>query len=523
MLALEQVQGVNGYTIGCMEALVQPPDIDWSALLPLLVVVATALLVLVVEMFLPRGQHAPLVGIGLIGLAIAGYFQLSIWQVRTETFGQMVLADSVGAILNLAILGATALTLLFSDDYLRARSIRYGEFYPLLLFATAGAMLMVSSPNLMVIFLGLEVLSLALYVLAGLARQEVRSEESALKYFLLGAFASAFFLYGIALLYGATGSVDVRQIALVWGTSAPGSATSALLIASLALMLVGLGFKAGLVPFHMWTPDVYQGAPTVATAYMSAVAKVAAFGVLIRLLFSALPLAELWVPILWWLSVLSMIGGNLYALVQQDAKRMLAYSSIAHAGYLVVGLISLSDAGLTGILYYLPAYSLMTVGAFAVLSVMARAGDATDVSALRGLYRRQPFVAHAMAIVLLSLAGIPPTAGFWGKWYLFVASLEAGQVVLALVLALTSVVGAGYYLRLMLSLYAEPREAPLLRWSVPIGMVVCLLVCIIGLMGLGIVPSALAEPAQSAAQQALSIPIPIVESGSSLPELGLKR
>lgn len=505
-----------------MEAFVRP-EIEWNALSPLLAVVATALLILVMEMFLPRGQHAPLIGTGLLGLAIAGYFQISIWQANLFTFGQMYLADSIGAILNFAIVVATALTLLFSDDYLRARNIRYGEFYPLLLFASAGAMLMVSSTNLMVIFLGLEVLSLALYVLAGLARTEVRSEESALKYFLLGAFASAFLLYGIALLYGATGTVDIRTIALAWGASTSGSATSAFLVASLALMLVGLGFKASLVPFHMWTPDVYQGAPTVATAYMSAVAKVAAFGVLVRVLFSALPMAELWTPVLWWLSVLSMIGGNLYALVQRDAKRMLAYSSIAHAGYLAVGLTTASETGLTGILYYLVAYSLMTIGAFGVLTVMARAGDATDVEALRGLYRRQPFLAHAMAILLLSLAGIPPTAGFWGKWYLFVASLEAGQMVLALVLALTSVVGASYYLRLIFSLYAEPTEMPAIRWSVPLPMVVCLLACILGLIGLGVVPSALTSPARTAAEQALRGSGPLVQSGSTTPEVGFTR
>lgn len=473
------------------------PEIDWNALLPLLVLLATGVAVLIAEVFLPKGVHAPLVLIGLIGLALAGGFQVALWQTALTTFDGLWRTDALSTLLNLTILVATGLVLLFADDYLRARNLRYGEFYPLLLLASAGAMVMVSSTNWMVIFLGLETLSLALYVLAGLARYEVRSEESALKYFLLGAFASAFLLYGIAMLYGATGSVDMFALSRSWGSSAPSSATDALLMASLALMLVGLGFKASLVPFHMWTPDVYQGAPTVATAYMSAVVKVAVFGVLIRLTIGAGALAGIWAPVFWWLAVLSMGVGNLLALVQRDAKRMLAYSSIAHAGYMVVGLVSQNPTGYTGILYYLVVYSLMSVGAFAVLALMARAGDATTVDALRGLYYRQPFAAHALAILLVSLAGIPPTAGFWGKWYLFVASLEAGQTVLAFVLALTSVIGAGYYLSLIFALYTPLRE-PVARWRVPAPMVVCLLACILGLVGLGVVPSLLTSPARQA-------------------------
>ena len=486
------------YTHGRMEATVRP-EIEWNALLPLMSLIATATLVLLVEMFLPRGRHAPLIVIGLIGLALAGYFQISLWQTSLTTFENLWRVDTISSLLTLAILGATALTLLFSEEYLQQRDLRYGEFYPLLLFASAGAVIMVSSTNLMVVFLGLEVLSLALYVLAGLARYEVRSEESALKYFLLGAFASAFFLYGIAMLYGATGSVDLMAIAREWGNSAPGTATSAMLIASVALLLVGLAFKASLVPFHMWTPDVYQGAPTIATAYMSAVVKVAVFGVLIRFVEGAAGMAGLWAPILWWLAALSMGVGNLLALVQHDAKRMLAYSSIAHAGYMAVGLVSLNATGLSGILYYLVAYSLMSVGAFAVLTVMARAGDATTIEALRGLYYRQPFAAHAMAVLLVSLAGIPPTAGFWGKWYLFVASLEAGQVLLAILLALTSVVGAAYYLGLVFALYTPPRET-VERWRMPAPMAACLLACVLGLILLGLAPSWLTAPARQAVE-----------------------
>jgi NADH-quinone oxidoreductase subunit N len=477
-----------------MEAFVKP-EIEWSALAPIGVVVATALLLLVLELFLPPTRRAPLIAVGLLGLAVAAYFQIAVWQGFVVTFGEMVLVDALGSVLSLAVLGATALTLLFSEDYLQARGLRYGEFYPLVLFASAGALAMLTTTNLMVMFIGLEMLSLALYVLSGLARKETRSEESALKYFLLGAFASAFLLYGIALMYGAQGTVDIRAMAFP-----ADEASVALLTASAMLILMGLAFKASLVPFHLWTPDVYQGAPTVAVAYMSAVAKVAAFGVLIRLTLSVAPALELWGALLWWLSILSMVVGNAAALVQRDAKRMLAYSSIAHAGYLTVGLVSANATGIAGMIYYLVAYSLMTVGAFAVLSLMARAGDATTVDALQGLYRRSPFAAHAMAILLLSLAGIPPTAGFWGKWYLFFAAVEANQWLLAGVLALTSVIGAAYYLRLVFSLYAEPVVASG-RWFVPAPVSAAVLACVVGLVGLGVLPASLTDAARYAARQ----------------------
>jgi NADH-quinone oxidoreductase subunit N len=478
-----------------MEAFVKP-EIEWSALAPIGVVVATALLLLILELFLSPTRRTPLIAVGLLGLAVAAYFQFAVWQGFVVTFGEMVVVDALGSVLSLAVLGATALTLLFSEDYLQARGLRYGEFYPLVLFASAGALAMLTTTNLMVMFIGLEMLSLALYVLSGLARTEARSEESALKYFLLGAFASAFLLYGIALLYGAQGTVDHPR------GGVPGEARRrvALLTASAILILIGLAFKASLVPFHLWTPDVYQGAPTVAVAYMSAVAKVAAFGVLIRLTLSVAPALELWGVLLWWLSILSMAAGNAAALVQRDAKRMLAYSSVAHAGYLTVGLVSANATGVAGMIYYLVAYSLMTVGAFAVLSLMARAGDATTVDALQGLYRRSPFAAHAMAILLLSLAGIPPTAGFWGKWYLFFAAVEANQWLLAGVLALTSVIGAAYYLRLVFSLYAEPVVASG-RWFVPAPVSAAVLACVVGLVGLGVLPASLTDAARYAARQ----------------------
>lgn len=479
------------------------PEINWTILLPLLIVVGTALLVLVAESFLKKDRYTPLVIIALAGLAATAYSQYSLWQTSSRTLNDTFLSDNLSILLSWIIIGATALTLLFSDDYLRAKNINYGEFYPMLLFAASGAMIMVSSTDLIVIFLGLEVLSISLYVLAGLSRKEVRSEEAAIKYFLLGAFASAFFLYGVAFVYGALGNVDLANVQEAWQKAQiqQDAVVPGLLLAGAGLMLVGLAFKAALVPFHMWTPDVYQGSPTLVTAFMAAVSKTAAFAVLIRVVGAFIHTQAVWEPVLWLLAALSMTLGNLVAINQRDAKRMLAYSSIAHAGYLMVGLLSANETGLTGMLFYLIVYSFMTIGAFAVLSLMVRAGDDTSVDALRGLWRRQPFAAGVMAIFLLSLAGIPPLAGFWGKWYLFLAAIESSHLGIAMLLAVNSVIGAYYYLRLTITLYAEnPVDEQAKPWGIPVGMTICLSICVLGLILLGVMPAPVVEMGRQAAQ-----------------------
>lgn len=479
------------------------PEINWTILLPLLIVTGTALLVLVVESFLKKDRYMPLVMIALTGLATAAYSQYTLWQTSARTLNDTFLSDNLSILLSWIIIGATALTLLFSDDYLRAKNINYGEFYPMLLFAACGAIIMVSTTDLIVIFLGLEVLSISLYVLAGLSRREVRSEEAAMKYFLLGAFASAFFLYGIAFIYGALGHVDLARVPEAWQKAViqQDSIVPVLLLAGAGLMFVGLAFKAALVPFHMWTPDVYQGSPTLVTAFMAAVSKTAAFAVLIRVVGALVYTQAVWEPVLWLLAALSMTFGNLVAINQRDAKRMLAYSSIAHAGYLTVGLLSANETGLTGMLFYLVVYSFMTIGAFGVLSLMVRAGDDTSIDALRGLWRKQPFAAGVMTIFLLSLAGIPPLAGFWGKWYLFLAAIESSHLGIAILLAVNSVIGAYYYLRLTITLYAENlADEQAKPWGIPVGMTICLSVCVLGLILLGVVPAPVVEMGRQAAQ-----------------------
>ncbi|NUL81672.1 MAG: NADH-quinone oxidoreductase subunit N [Armatimonadetes bacterium] len=462
------------------------PDIDLISLRPLIIVLGTALVLLIAELFMPKSRNQWLAGLGIFGLLAAGLSQVTIWDVSIRSFGGMMVTDQFSAMLNLILIGATILAFLFADDYLTAKNIHLGEFYPMMLFATAGAMVMVSSTDLIIIFLGLEILSIALYVLTGFARSEVRSEEAALKYFLLGAFASAFFLYGIAMIFGATGGADLTNIASSWTENEGGRS---LLIAGMALLLVGLAFKTALVPFHMWTPDVYQGAPTVVTAYMSAVSKAAAVAVLVRTLGQMYPMKEIWEPALTVIAIASMTLGNLAAIVQRDAKRMLAYSSIAHAGYLMVGMISGNVEGLTGIVYYLVAYSLMSIGAFAVLTLMARAGDDTSLDGLKGLWHRQPVAAAAMLVMLFSLTGIPPSAGFFGKWHLLIGAVQANYIWLAVVLVINSVIGAGYYLNLIRSIYIDsPAEEGAKPWAIPAGLGLCILICAVGLIVFGITP-----------------------------------
>src|SRR5437588_3183219 len=346
----------------------------------------------------------------------------------------MMVNDRFGNVMQLLLVISCGLCIAFSENYLREKRIAFGEFYPLVLWSTSGAMLMATSRNLLVIFLGLEVLSIALYVMAGMSRSEEKSEESALKYFLLGAFASGFLLYGIAFLYGASGSLRIDDIAATWASADPFART--LLVFGISLILVGLSFKSAFVPFHQWTPDVYQGAPTNVTAFMAAGSKVAAIAALYRVLDASGVMADYWLPGMTVIAVLTMTVGNLIALMQKDVKRILGYSSIAHAGYILVAVLahakSVSNQGSVGLIgfgttaYYLLAYAVMTIGAFAVISLSAKDGrERTTLDDLHGLYKRDPFAAGALVVFMASLIGVPPTAGFIGKLFIFSDALQA--------------------------------------------------------------------------------------------------
>lgn len=436
------------------------PAIDWALAMPLIVMLVTGLAGLLIEMFRPKQNNNLIVGVSLAGLAYS--FILLVNQLGkpvATTFSGMILSDQFGTLAQLIIIGATFLTFLFSESYLRQKRIAFGEFYPMALWSAAGGMMMVATENLLMMFIGLEVLSIALYCLAGMSRGERRSEESALKYFLLGAFASAFFLYGIAFVYGSSGRIDLEGIHQGYG-----NAQDYFVIFAFALILVGLGFKAALAPFHQWTPDVYQGAPTNVTAFMSVVSKMAAFGALIRILGYSYDIQEIWFPALSGLAILTMTVGNIAALVQKDAKRALGYSSVAHAGYLLVGVLAHlqlpGKIGLSTVVYYFVAYAAMTIGAFAMISVTAKGGkEGTRTQDLNGMWRKAPFAAGILFLCLVSLVGVPPTAGFFGKWAIFNDALAAGLPVLAVALAINSCISAFYYWQIAKAAFVDDDPA----------------------------------------------------------------
>lgn len=465
------------------------PTVDWYALAPFTIVVGAGILALIVEMLRPKRNNNLVVGVSLTGLLVAMWTLFGMLGGSSgESFAGMVLNDRLGQLLQIVMVGACAICFLFSEPYLREKRIPFAEFYPLALWSTAGGMLMVSSKHLLIVFLGLELLSISLYCLAGMSRHESKSEESALKYFLLGSFATAFLLMGMALVYGETGALHLDRISAVLG-NASGSPLSGI---GSAMILVGLGFKLALVPFHQWTPDVYQGAPTNVTAFMAAVSKVAALGALIRFLWAMGPLDTLWFPLLWWIAIATMTVGNLAALVQKDVKRTLGYSSVAHAGYLLVGVLAAFSApgkvSLDPTVFYLVSYTAMTVGAFAVVSLTASGQhEGTRFYDVRGLWKRAPWAAGSLVVFLCSLIGIPVTAGFFGKLLIFQGALEAGLPGLAIALAVNSAISTYYYLGIIQAAFVAEEGAVAPRFGkASAGVNLACAVCLAGVLGGGI-------------------------------------
>lgn len=441
------------------------PTLNLIALLPQIILVVTALIVLMLDLGLR--DKRPLGWLSLVGVLAALAAVLFVRPAMPD-FQGMALADGLGLFAAAAVLIATGLGVLLALERAGDFTRWHGAYHALLLLAATGMLAMAKGSDFMTIFLGLEVFSLSLYILVGFNRRDVRSGEAALKYFLLGAFASAFFLYGIALIYAATGTTNLTAIQR---TVAPVSASlpfKPLLPVGIGLLLVGYGFKVALVPFHMWTPDAYQGAPTPVTAFMSVATKTAAFASLIRVLASIVTVERPWLLALAGIAVATMTLGNLAALRQTSLKRMLAYSSIAHAGYVLVALSAGTPRGYQGALYYLLAYTFMNLGAFAVLLAIQRREE-NDVTGeqMTGLAGRQPLLAALMAIFLFSLTGIPPLAGFFGKLYAFAAAVDAGLAWLVIVAVINSAIGAYYYLRVTVSMYmaesapaAMPKPGP---------------------------------------------------------------
>ncbi len=454
--------------------------------LPQLVVAGTGVLVMIGDAVSRRGRKGWLVYLALVGL-VAGLGCAALRGIGAPAFAGMLAADGLGAAFAVVLIWAAILSVLLAIGYLHREGLEPGPYYALILFATTGALVMAAAADLIAVFIGLEVLSISLYVLAGYAKGEAASREASLKYLLLGAFASAFFLYGIALLYGATGSTRLAAVGQALGQ---GAAADPLLWAGVALLAVGLGFKLALVPFHAWAPDVYQGAPTSVTAYMSVASKAAAFAALLRLALGALvPVQPLVSTILAILAALTMTVGNIMALAQTEVKRLLAYSSIAQAGYVLVAIAAGGQLGGSAVLFYLLGYVFTNLGAFAVVAAWQRKGE-VDVPAasLAGLGFRRPWMAAALSLCLLSLTGIPLTAGFVGKFYLFGAAVEAGWAWLAIVAVLNSVVSAFYYLHLLVIMYMrEPADAVAEgRPGWALGLALAL--CVSGVLVLGLVP-----------------------------------
>jgi NADH-quinone oxidoreductase subunit N len=464
-------------------------DVNLIPLLPATQVLLTALVVMLLDFFIKDREKGLLAWISLLGLGLAGAETLLLWGSREGAFGDTVLLDNFALFFTQISIAAAALTILSSIHYVREIRVREGEFYALLLFATVGMILMASSNDLIVFFLGLETMSMAVYVLTGMWRASGPASEAAMKYFLMGAFATGFLLYGIALIYGATGSTNLSSIS-AYLVQTP-SDWPLYLVGGGLLLLIGFAFKVAAVPFHFWVPDVYEGAPTPVTGFMSVAVKAAAFGAWTRILLHRLsPLDADWAFPLWVIAIATMTLGNLLALSQTSVKRMLAYSSIAHAGYVLIALVSGEEWGGAPLLFYLAAYTLMTIGAFAVLTAMTEDGSPREsYNDFAGLGFKRPFLAMAMSLFMLSLAGFPPLAGFAGKFYIFRSAVLSGHTNLAVIGVLNSLLSVAYYLRVIVAMYMQEggtesktfRQAPYLY--IAVGMTV------VGTLYLGILPA----------------------------------
>jgi NADH-quinone oxidoreductase subunit N len=442
---------------------------DLLVILPELIVVAAACLVLVLDPITPFSRKDLLAWLSLGALALCIGLtggQISVLNTRVLAFSDLVVVDAYARFWKLLLYGVTGLTILMSLPYLKAERLQLGEYYGFILLALSGMMVMVSAADLLTIYLGTELMSLSLYVMAGLKRSSPRSLEASAKYFVLGAFSSGLLLYGISLLYGIAGSTRLASIAGAIGNR---GFDDPLLLITTILLAVGFGFKLAIVPFHMWTPDVYQGAPTSVTAFMAVASKAASFAAFLRVFVEGLGgLKADWSALFLLLCLVTLILGNVVAIVQTNLKRMLAYSSIAHAGYALIGLVAAGrgmgesggTSGLASVMLYLVLYAFMTLGAFAVIGMFRKGGlEGEDIEDFSGLAKRQPLAALLMLVFMVSLAGIPPTAGFIGKFYVFMAAVEAGLTWLAVVALIFAAVSAYYYMRVVMVMYMREPDA----------------------------------------------------------------
>ncbi|MDR4480219.1 MAG: NADH-quinone oxidoreductase subunit N [Nitrospira sp.] len=484
------------------------PVQDLLAILPELIVIGTACLILALDPILAASKKDLLAWLTLGALAICLGLTASHMTGRVSAFSDMVVIDSYAAFWKLLLYIVTGLTVLLSLAYLKAERLSIGEYYGFILLSLAGMMVMVSGADLLTIYLGTELMSLSLYVMAGLKRTEAHSLEASAKYFVLGAFSSGVLLYGISLLFGLAGSTRLSVISEAIATQ---GTDNAILSLALVLLTVGFGFKLAVVPFHMWTPDVYQGAPTSVTAFMAVASKAASFGAFLRVFVEGLGGASAdWSVLFTVICLATLALGNLVAIVQTNIKRMLAYSSIAHAGYALIGVVVAGGSGSKGastgfasVLLYIAIYSFMTLGAFALVGMLRKEGQESDqIEDYAGLAKREPLAAFFMLVFLVSLAGIPPTAGFIGKFYIFMAAVNAGMAWLAVIAVIFAAISAFYYLRVVMVMYmreADGSSASHSRLETSPALSLVLACALAGVVLLGLFPNSLWSLASQAA------------------------
>jgi NADH-quinone oxidoreductase subunit N len=461
---------------------------DYAAVIPLVIVALSATAAMLAEAFRQPGERMPIAGLGLIGLAGAAAASVFLWDHDATSFG-VIRADNFALFINITLCIVGVLTMLFSSDVVDRTGLPAGEYYALTLFAICGMMMMAQATDLLVIFLALEILSLAVYVLTGIRRSSAAGAEAAFKYFLLGSFSSAFFLYGVAFVFAVAGSTRLDDVGAALSAQGVGTPPTLVLLA-VGLLAVGFAFKVSAVPFHMWTPDAYEGAPTIVTAFMSTGVKAAAFAAFARVFLSPFePLQAQWIPVLSAIAAVTMIVGTVVGVVQSNVKRMLAYSSIGHAGYLLLGIIAANSTGKAAILFYLLAYAVTNLGALGVVALLGTPENEHDeLRDFAGLWRTRPGLAALMTVFLLSLGGFPPTAGFIAKWYIFTAAVQEGHYGLAIVGVLTSVVSVFFYLRIVVMMYmTEGAEIP--RPRVPAVAMAGLALATLAVLYLGVLPT----------------------------------
>ncbi|MBC8287272.1 MAG: NADH-quinone oxidoreductase subunit N [Nitrospinae bacterium] len=472
-----------------MEPILAPESIDLIALAPVLVLSVFAMLVLVLDLWGGRNKTL-LVFTSLVGLLMTAISAFAKHPIPAYSFNDSYVVDHLSLFFICIFTISSALAILLSVEYNEREGIRAGEYYALILFCTVGMILLASSTDMVMIFLGIEIVSICLYVLAGIRRNDHRSNEAALKYFLLGAFATGFLLYGMTMVYGSTGSTNLFKIAEF--VQNPSAQSNPLLLMGLVLLIIGFGFKVASVPFHMWAPDVYQGAPTPVTAFMSVGPKAAAFAAFFRVFAETFPeMSPSWEMLLSIIAVLSMFVGNLGAIMQTNIKRMLAFSSISHAGYILMAVIAKSSLGSSSLLFYMLSYAFVTFGVFAIVIILGRKGEENlEIKNYSGLAYKHPVIALSMAIFLLSLAGLPPFAGFVAKFYIFSAAIQEGLLTLVIIAVLNSAISLYYYLKVIVFMYMKEQEAEFRISLTPMTLFV-VLVGVIGTINLGIFPNAI--------------------------------